>query len=77
MRQLIFCLTVLIVSCYKDSNKKVDDDVYARVGPTELTKKDLMLFNRKTPSYNEKSCHSTSHDVCRNYFSSTRKCCKD
>ena len=49
MRLLIYCLIVLVVSCYKDSNKEVDDDVYARVGPTELTKKDLMLFNKKTP----------------------------
>ena len=49
MRQLIFCLTVLIVSCYKDSNKKVDDGVYARVGSIELTQKDLVLFDNKTP----------------------------
>ena len=49
MRLLIYCLIVLVVSCYKDSNKEVDDDVYARVGSTELTKKDLMLFNKKTP----------------------------
>ena len=48
MRLLIFCIIVLIVSCYKDSNKKVDDDVYARVGPIELTQKDLVLFNKKT-----------------------------
>ena len=50
MRLLIYCLIVLVVSCYKDGNKEVDDDVYARVGPTELTRKDLMLSNRKTPS---------------------------
>ena len=43
MRLLIFCLTILIVSCYKDSNKEVDDGVYARVGPTELTKKTLFF----------------------------------
>ena len=49
MRQIIFCLTVLIVSCYKDSNKKIDDDVYARVGSIELTQKDLVLFDNKTP----------------------------
>ncbi len=49
MRLLIFCLIVLVVSCYKDSNKKVDDDVYARVGPVELTQEDLVLFNNKTP----------------------------
>ena len=50
MRLLIYCLIVLVVSCYKDSNKEVDDDVYARVGSTELTKEDLILFNKKTPS---------------------------
>ena len=49
MRLLIFCITVLIVSCYKDSNKKIVDDVYARVGPVELTQEDLVLFNNKTP----------------------------
>ena len=48
MRQLIFCLSVLIVSCYKDSNKKVVDNVYARVGSIELTQKDLILFDNKT-----------------------------
>ena len=49
MRLLIFCLIVLVVSCYKDSNKKVVGDVYARVGPIELTQEDLFLFNNKTP----------------------------
>ena len=49
MRPLIFCLIILVVSCYKDSNKKVVDDVYARVGLIELTQKDLNLFNNKTP----------------------------
>ena len=49
MRLLIFCLIVLVVSCYKDSNKKIVDDVYARVGPIELTQENLVLFNNKTP----------------------------
>ena len=49
MRLLVFCLVVLIVSCYKDSNKKITDDVYARVGPIELTQEDLILFDNKTP----------------------------
>ena len=49
MRLLIFCLVVLIVSCYKDSNKEIVDDVYARVGPIELTQESLVLFNNKTP----------------------------
>jgi len=49
MRLLIFCIIVLIVSCYKDSNKKIVDDVYARVGSVELTQKGLVLFNNKTP----------------------------
>ena len=49
MRLLVFCLVVLIVSCYKDSNKKIADDVYARVGPIELTQEDLILFDNKTP----------------------------
>ena len=48
MRLLIFCLIILVVSCYKDRNKEVDDDVYARVGPIELTQEDLVLFNKKT-----------------------------
>ena len=39
----------MVVSCYKDSNKKVVGDVYARVGPVELTQEDLVLFNNKTP----------------------------
>ena len=50
MRLLIYCLIVLVVSCYKDGNKEVDDDVYARVGPIELTKRDLVFFDKKTPS---------------------------
>ena len=50
MRLLIYCLFFLVVSCYKDGNKEVNDDVYARVGPTELTKEDLVFFNKKTPS---------------------------
>jgi len=50
MRLLIYCLIVLVVSCYKDGDKEVGDDVYARVGPTELTEEDLMLLNKKTPS---------------------------
>ena len=45
---LIFCSIVLVVSCYKDSNKEVDDGVYARVGSIELTQGDLVLFNKKT-----------------------------
>ena len=49
MRLLIFCLIILVVSCYKDSNKEVDDDVYARVGPIELTQESLVFFNNKTP----------------------------
>ena len=49
MRLLIFCLIVLVVSCYKDSNKKIVDDVYARVGPIELTQESLVFFNNKTP----------------------------
>ena len=49
MRQLIFCLLILVVSCYKDSNKEVNDGVYARVGSIELTQKDLVLFDNKTP----------------------------
>ena len=49
MRLLIFCLIVLVVSCYKDSNKKIIDDVYARVGPVELTQEDLVSFYKKTP----------------------------
>ena len=48
MRMLIFCSIVLVVSCYKDSNKEVDDGVYARVGSIELTQGDLVLFNKKT-----------------------------
>ena len=48
MRLLIFCPIVLIVSCYKDSNKKVDDDVYARVGSVELTEEDLVFSNNRT-----------------------------
>ena len=48
MRLLIFCLFVLVVSCYKDSNKEVDDGVFARVGPVELTQEDPFLFNKKT-----------------------------
>ena len=38
----------MVVSCYKDSNKEVDDGVYARVGPVELTQEDLAFFNNKT-----------------------------
>ena len=49
MRLLIFCLIVLVVSCYKDSNKEVDGGVYARVGPIELTQEDLVFFDNKTP----------------------------
>ena len=49
MRLLIFCLIVLVVSCYKDSNKEVNDGVYARVGSIELTQEDLVFFNNKTP----------------------------
>tara|TARA_Y100000816_G_scaffold94671_1_gene65712 strand:+ start:555 stop:1337 length:783 start_codon:yes stop_codon:yes gene_type:complete len=49
MRLLIFFLIVLIVSCYKDINKEVDDGVYARVGPIKLTREDLVLFNKKAP----------------------------
>ena len=49
MRLLIFCLIALVVSCYKDSNKKIVDDVYAFVGPIELTQENLVLFNNKTP----------------------------
>ena len=50
MRLLIYCLIVLVASCYKSGNKEVDDGVYARVDHTELTKEDLVLFNKKTPS---------------------------
>ena len=39
----------MVVSCYKDSSKEVDDGVYARVGPIELTQEDLVFFNNKTP----------------------------
>ena len=39
----------MIVSCYKDNNKEVDDGVYARVGSIKLTQRDLVLFNEKTP----------------------------
>ena len=49
MRLLIFCLIILVVSCYKDSNKEIDGDVYARVGPIELTQEDLVSFSKKTP----------------------------
>ncbi len=49
MRLLIFCLIILVVSCYKDSNKEVDDGVYARVGHVELTQEDLVFFDNKTP----------------------------
>ena len=49
MRLLIFCFIVLVVSCYKNSNERIIDDVYARVGPIELTKESLTLFNNKTP----------------------------
>ena len=49
MRLLIFCLIILVVSCYKDSSKEVDDGVYARVGPVELTQEDLVFFDNKTP----------------------------
>ncbi len=48
MRLLIFCFIVLVVSCYKDSNKEVDDGVYARVGSIELTEGELVPFNKKT-----------------------------
>ena len=48
MRLLIFCFIVLIVSCYKDNNKEVDDGVYARVGSIELAQGDLILSNKKT-----------------------------
>ena len=57
MRLLIFCLTVLVVSCYKDSNKEVDGGVYARVGPIELTQEDLVSFSKKTP--NSKTLNSS------------------
>ena len=49
MRLLILCLIVLIVSCYKDSNKGIVDDIYARVGPVVLTQEDLVFFDNKTP----------------------------
>ena len=49
MRLLVFCLVVLIVSCYKDSNKKIVDEVYARVGLIELTQEDFIFFDNKTP----------------------------
>ena len=48
MRLLIFCFIVLVVSCYRDSNKEVDDGVYARVGSIELAQGDLILSNKKT-----------------------------
>ena len=57
MRLLIFCLIILVVSCYKDSNEEVDDGVYARVGLIELTQEDLVLFNNKTP--NSKTLNSS------------------
>jgi hypothetical protein len=49
MRRLIFFFIVFVVSCYKDSNKEIDDGAYARVGSIELTQEDLVLFNKKTP----------------------------
>ena len=49
MRLLIFYFIVLVISCYKDSDKEVEGDVYARVGSTELTQEDLVLFNKRTP----------------------------
>ncbi len=49
MRLLIFCLIIFVVSCYKDNSKEVDDGVYARVGPVELTQEDLVFFDNKTP----------------------------
>ena len=49
MRLLIFCPIILVVSCYKDSNKRIVDDVYARVGPIELTQEDLVFLDNKTP----------------------------
>jgi len=39
----------MVVSCYKNTNEKIIDDVYARVGPIELTEESLILFNNKTP----------------------------
>ena len=48
MRLLIFCFIVLVVSCYKDSNKEVDDGVYARVGSIELAQGDPIFSNKKT-----------------------------
>ena len=49
MRLLIFCPIILVVSCYKDSNKGVGDGVYARVGSVELTQEDFVFFDNKTP----------------------------
>lgn len=49
MRLLIFCLIFLVVSCFKDSNKEVDDVVFARVGPIELTEEDLVPLYKETP----------------------------
>ena len=57
MRLLLFCLIVLVVSCYKDSNKEVDGGVYARVGPMELTQEDLVSLGKKTP--NSKTLNSS------------------
>ncbi len=48
MRPLIFCIIVLVVSCYKDSNEEVDDGVFARVGLIELTQEDFAFFDDKT-----------------------------
>ena len=57
MRLLIFCFIVLVVSCYKDNNKEVDDGVYARVGSIELTQEDLVLPNKRTS--NSKTLNSS------------------
>ena len=48
MRQSIFCLSVLLLSCFSENDQKVAEDVYARVDSDELTKENLFLFNNKT-----------------------------
>lgn len=48
MRQSIFYLCILLLSCYSENDHKVVGDVYARVDSDELTQEDLFPFNNKT-----------------------------
>ena len=48
MRQFIFYLTILSLSCYKNNGEEVEPAVYARVGSVELSQKDLLPFSKKT-----------------------------